>query len=345
LTTPQLIPSVEQVNGMISAALEDFSPDDPVAEIRRFSLIGPRFAVAGPNDWATTISGRTVTVAPGTGMASGSVDTTEAPADIAVPANNSTTQYRYDLLVRRFDWTTDGVTTSWQLIPGTLGAAPPTTRSLVPGDLVDGLVAIVYAPANNGAPSLVDMRVWGGAGGPLVKATRSFLTYIDALPGTEVLVLDNAQGYGWQRYVYDGAGNWRAQRDFVISSTAFPAVTLTNSNPLNVEYAAITLAVPDPGYPYMIDGDAMISVGANTGVNAFGYARLDTTTGTVISGRYIRSGSLPNGELVTHPITIFSGELTGPHSVVITLARMTGTGNAITEPNLTNAIRLRIRPA
>lgn len=341
MTAPTLIPSVAQVQAMIDA---DVPQIDHAAEAQQAALVGPRFAVAGPNDWLPTVSGRTITIPAGTGLCCGVVDTTTAPATVTIPANNSTTAYRYDMLVRRFDWGPDGVTTTWELLPGTLGAAPPTTRTLTPGDLVDGMIAMVYSPASNAAPSLVDMRVWGGAGGPLVKAIRSFLTYIDALPGTEVLVLDNAQGYGWQRYAYDGAGNWRAQREYELGTTSFTAVTLTSTAPLNTEYLAVSLAIPDPGYAYTLDGTAMISVGANTGVNSFSYVRLDTLTGTKVSGRAIRSGSLPNGELVTMPLTIRSDVLTGAHSLVVTLARQTGTANAITEAT-DNMISVRVRPA
>ena len=318
------------------------------ADLARMKILGPRFAVAGVSDWLTSVSsGRTVSIAAGSGVASGSVWTTTAAQTLSLAANTGAST-RYDLIVARWTWTDDGagnvtVANTFAVVPGTVGAAPPTTRTLNPGTLYEGLVAIVAVRPNVTtllSSDVTDMRVYGGSGGSLVRAVGTFMAYVDAIVGTEVLVLNNA-GLGWQRFIYHGASVWRATRDVVLQ-TVSPGITLTNSNGTTT-YGIAPVNIPDPGYPYVVVVQAMQNVSANTGTAAMVRARLDSTAGTIVSGEGIRSGQLPDGELITLTLAPYlSATLTGPHTVYLAVNRMFGSGSAEFG---TGHLNVTVRPA
>lgn len=319
------------------------------ADLARMKILGPRFAVAGPSDWlVSTSTGRTVSIAAGSGIASGDVWTTTAAQTVTLDANTGSGT-RYDLIVARWTWTTDGsgnitsVARAFAVVKGTNGAAPPTTRTLNPGTLYEGLVAIVAVRAGVTSllPSdLTDMRVYGGSGGSLVRAVGTFMSYVDAIVGTEVLVLNNA-GLGWQRFIYHGASVWRATRDVSLQALS-PGITLSSANGTTV-YGIAPVSIPDPGYPYVLIVQAMQNVSANTGTAAMVQARLDSTAGPIVSGEGIRSGLLPDGELVTLTLAPYmSGALTGAHTVYLAVNRMFGSGNAAFG---TGHLNVTIRPA
>lgn len=148
-------------------------------------LTNPPFSVGSSADWAPSINtgaNRTINIAPGVGQAHGTMDVTDATETISFAANGGGTD-RYDAVVARFDWTTK--TRVFAVIPGTTVApAVNTTTSLdvnkinrISGARYDGLIALVKIPPGRTilqpGDLYSDMRVWGGATGPMVSNTIS----------------------------------------------------------------------------------------------------------------------------------------------------------------------------
>lgn len=119
-------------------------------------------------------------------------------------------------------------------------------------------------------------------------------------------------------------GSWRGVAFTSASQTTFFQTTISDS----VEYGIATLAIPDPGFPYILDTSAVVAMAAQAGVQVSIRIRLDSVTGTVISQDSVRSGALPAGEVIPIPLGTWpSGTLTGAHSAVVTARRTLGTGN------------------
>lgn len=119
-------------------------------------------------------------------------------------------------------------------------------------------------------------------------------------------------------------GAWRGVASTSASQTTFFNTTISDS----VEYGVATLAIPDPGFPYILDTTACVLVAATAGVQVNIRIRLDSVTGIVISQDVPRSGQLPAGEVIPIPLGTWpSGTLTGAHSIVVTARRVLGSGN------------------
>lgn len=102
--------------------------------------------------------------------------------------------------------------------------------------------------------------------------------------------------------------------------------------------------VPDPGGLYVLAASAQVNVSATAGHGVVARLRLDDVGGPLLSGDAIRSGALPAGELVTltHP-GMESGVLAGPHRVVATVQRLTGSGRWQVLSS-GNVLRVDVRP-
>lgn len=132
-----------------------------------------RFKVDSPNDLKPTAgSGLRVGVSAGSGFAAGARinGTSTQSVTLTAPSSGS----RWDAIVIRVDWQKS--TADVVAIPGT-ASAPPTTVSSgsgstsainrIPGTRYDALLAVVRVSAGKSTvDSLLDMRMWGGDGGP-----------------------------------------------------------------------------------------------------------------------------------------------------------------------------------
>lgn len=119
-------------------------------------------------------------------------------------------------------------------------------------------------------------------------------------------------------------GSWRGLVPTTATVTTFFATTFSNTT----ETGIATLAIPDPGWPYILKTSGVIAIAATAGVQANVRARLDSVTGTVISQDVPRSGQFPAGEIMGVPLGACpSGTLTGAHSVVVTARMISGSGN------------------
>lgn len=106
---------------------------------------------------------------------------------------------------------------------------------------------------------------------------------------------------------------WRGIVHTTVSQGTFFNTTITNTT----EVGVATLAVPDPGWPYILDVSAVVMIATQSGVLANVRIRLDSVTGTIVS-QDIASYGQP-GMLVPIPLNSFpTGTLTGAHSLVVT---------------------------
>lgn len=139
------------------------------------------FRLGGPTHWQPTVNtgvARTITVAVGTAVACGVLDTTDVATDVAFAANNGGST-RIDALVARFDWPTQSV--AFVAVQGTTVApaflqtgtvADPTKITQIPGVRYDALLAIVPITVGastlptSGANLFTDTRVTDGTNWP-----------------------------------------------------------------------------------------------------------------------------------------------------------------------------------
>lgn len=171
-------------------------------EWSRFNyLTNAPFTVGSATDWRPTINtsvARTINIAPGIGQAYGIFDETTATESVAFAANTSGTD-RWDALVARFNWTTK--TRTFEVIQGTtVSPAINTTQTLdinkinrIPGARYDGLIAYLKIPTGRSIfqpqDLYSDMRVWGGATGPMVSnAISAARTLIHVPTGGQVTI-------------------------------------------------------------------------------------------------------------------------------------------------------------
>lgn len=119
-------------------------------------------------------------------------------------------------------------------------------------------------------------------------------------------------------------GQWRGLVSTSVNQLTFFPTTIST----DTETGIATVAIPDPGFPYIIDTSFTAVVAAQAGVYVNVRARLDSITGTVISQDVQRSGSLPAGESIPVTSSPFpSGTLTGPRTLVLAGRRTLGSGN------------------
>jgi hypothetical protein len=110
------------------------------------------------------------------------------------------------------------------------------------------------------------------------------------------------------------------------------------------EVGVAVVDVVDPGGLYVLTASAAVNVAATAGHGVATRLRLDGLTGPLLSGDGIRSGQFPAGELFTtvHP-GMESGVLAGPHKVIATVARLTGSGRWETLAS-GNVLKVETRP-
>lgn len=173
-----------------------------------------RFKVDGPNDLKPTAgSGLRVSVAAGSGFAAGARINSTATEAVTISAPSSGS--RWDAVVLRIDWQKS--TADLVAVQGTASAPPSTVTSgsgrttsinRIPGTRYDALLALVRVSAGRSTvESLLDMRMWGGDGGPY-RVTGNGLAnsqHLDARVGTWI-----ATDRSTETKRLDDDGTWRA---------------------------------------------------------------------------------------------------------------------------------------
>lgn len=152
-----------------------------------------KFVVGSPNDFKPAVgANRQVTVQPGACIAGGNRVRSTAVETVTCQAVSS--GVRWDAIVLRVDWSTGatsilaipGTSTSININPST--SSPSTTKvNRIPGVMYDALIAVVRVTSSSSyVDSLMDMRMWGGDGGPLRVSPSGIGSpnYYDATPGT-----------------------------------------------------------------------------------------------------------------------------------------------------------------
>ncbi|MDK8450998.1 hypothetical protein [Corynebacterium mastitidis] len=173
-----------------------------------------RFKTDGPNDLKPTAgSGLRVSVAAGAGFAAGARINSTSTESVTISAPSSGS--RWDAVVLRIDWQKS--TADLVAVQGTASAPPSTVTSgsgrttsinRIPGTRYDALLALVRVSAGRSTvESLLDMRMWGGDGGPY-RVTGNGLAnaqHLDARVGTWI-----ATDRSTETKRLDDDGTWRA---------------------------------------------------------------------------------------------------------------------------------------
>ena len=187
-------------------ALTSIGYDGTVNEAQWADLVpsagSSEYGVKGAGDWKVTTHPTTpggLNVAPGTGWGQGVMDVTDA-IETVVQTSLPSSGTRWDLVVRRRDWTPPGGTTSLVIIQGSATQQlPPRTQN--PGVTDDQPLALVQWTAGQTQPTAtVDLRAWAGNGGMVAKDQLA-LTYLARVGATVTIA-----GTKWQ-YVLDSNDN------------------------------------------------------------------------------------------------------------------------------------------
>lgn len=159
--------------------------------------LAPRFLVDTPTDLQPSYSGGNVYLQTGAALAAGTRIRLSGSNGVRIPTPGSGTQY-YSVVVR-IDWS-KGASDAATLvcIPGYTINQTSTFNAnqinRIPGVAYDALVAIVSRTAGSSAASVMDMRMWGGDGGP-IRVTQAGLTncqWLDVRCGT-IISTDKGQ--------------------------------------------------------------------------------------------------------------------------------------------------------
>lgn len=152
---------------------------------------GLPFHVDGPDDLKPTKSGRVVSIAAGKAMAGGSRIVSTAKE--SVTCDPQTAGSRWDTICIRIDWQTPScslvaIKGNNNSIPINHSQAPdPLKINRIPGVLYDAMICSA-AVSSSGIGNLLDLRPWGGQGGPyrLPDASIESASLLDAPIGTWV---------------------------------------------------------------------------------------------------------------------------------------------------------------
>jgi hypothetical protein len=119
-------------------------------------------------------------------------------------------------------------------------------------------------------------------------------------------------------------GSWRGIVTTSASQSTFFNTTIFDGT----ETGVATLVVSDPGWPYILDVNAVVMVAATGGAIVNVRVRLDSIAGTIVSQDAVRSAALPSGETIMMPLNTFpTATLTGSHSLIVAVRNTSGSGN------------------
>jgi hypothetical protein len=175
-------------------------------EAGRFARAAGRAVVDTASALKATSSGtRTITLAAGSALVCGVLYTESAVQSIQLPANTAS-GVRLDIVGLRFTW--NGLSSSVQLFSkqGTPGSTVRPALTRTPGGVYEVPIAVVRVRQNIttiAASDVLDVRVWGGIGGPFQASQTDQLAVVDLPVGAQI----EAAGSVYRVSANDGAGN------------------------------------------------------------------------------------------------------------------------------------------
>lgn len=171
------------------------------------------YGVAGRSHWKVSAHAtltRGVSIATGSGWGRGVYDSSSSTVSLAGASISSGT--RWDMVVARRDWSGTGGQTTFEMITGTSSKSLPN-REDNPGVLDDQPIALVqFTSGESAATSIIDLRVWAGAGGGLYAKDDLVKDYMDQA-GTRIVI----DGEDWVSTI-DGSGNQKWSRQGALNA-------------------------------------------------------------------------------------------------------------------------------
>lgn len=171
--------------------------------------LAPRFLVDGPLDLRPSMSGNTLTLNPGAALAAGTRLRVSGSTSVTLPSATLIT--RTYVVVVRVDWSkgySDAATLTylpWSSSMVNSTSSPDVNKiNRIPGVMYDAVICQVTR--GTGIMDMVDLRLWGGDGGPL-RVSQAGLdqpALIDARSGT---MISTERGTFTKRLDSDGV--WR----------------------------------------------------------------------------------------------------------------------------------------
>lgn len=305
------------------------------------------------------VSGLTLTVAPGTGLAHrtgqgpymgwvlGSTQVTCDPAPASNPRNDIVLMRMYDSA--QGDVSPDGNPCRLEIITGT--PAPSPSDPITPNAIgvytsfptTGGGVGIPLARAQvstGGVVTLTDLRRSAYLTGSVRLITSSDIsTPVPARVGDlRYLISSNRLD------VFQSDATWHGIRPLIVTSSAIPTVPST----LTFPYTVLTMSIPDPGWPYYLTFDGIMPAAFGSGGTFDIVPRDGANNGpNLIPPTRIPADSQRNGN-ATLPwaMTGTSAQLSGSRTVYITIDWLSGAGNGFAlDGSPGNTISATITPA
>ncbi|AOD24036.1 hypothetical protein IM25_22665 [Rhodococcus sp. p52] len=153
-----------------------------VQEATRFALAVTKAIVDTPSSFKPTPTGvRSVQLAAGTAMVCG-VLIVESAAQLVQVAVNAGAAPRLDVVGLRFTWAGDNSRVEVFVKQGVVGSTTPPALTRVAGGTYEMPIAVVRARpsvSTIAAADVLDVRVWGGYGGPFQAAQTELLSIVD----------------------------------------------------------------------------------------------------------------------------------------------------------------------
>lgn len=236
-----------------------------VQEATRFALAGAKALVDTASAFKPTSTGvRSVQLAAGTAMVCG-VLVVESAAQIVEIGANAGASARLDVVGLRFTWAGDNSRVELFVKQGVVGSTTPPALTRVAGGTYEFPLAVVRvrpSVSTIAAADVLDVRVWGGFGGPFQAAQTEQIGIVD-LPLGAVLQSGTTE---YNVTANDGQGN--------------ATLSLTSA-------AALPWTAYDPVLATFLDGVCNLGAG---GVRR-GWYQLDPATQTCHVKFEIRTGT------------------------------------------------------
>lgn len=160
-----------------------------VQEATRFALAGAKAVVDTAAAFKPTSTGvRSIQLADGTAMVCGVLVVESAPQVVEIAANAGASA-RLDVVGLRFTWAGDNSRVEVFVKQGVVGSSTPPALTRVAGGTYEFPLAVVRvrpSVSTIAAADVLDVRVWGGFGGPFQAAQTEQLSIVD-LPVGAVL--------------------------------------------------------------------------------------------------------------------------------------------------------------
>lgn len=153
-----------------------------VQEASRFALAGAKAVVTDQRDFKPTSSGvRGVNLAPGAALVCGVWVSDSAVTSVSVPPNTASLS-RLDVIVMRLTWAGDESSVVFDIKSGVTGSTTLPSLTRIPGGVYEFPMAVVRVRpnvSNIAASDVMDVRVWGGSGGPFMAAQHEHIGVVD----------------------------------------------------------------------------------------------------------------------------------------------------------------------